>query len=172
MPFAVSVISPQVNSFSSKSVFWVNLDLAQECYLPCVCHQSIRSSFTHKFISPEHPNVPSPSNEAEHLADSTSAAEEARAWGTSSEWYAWLESKETDPSSTSSIGPCESHPRTSPGVSPGYFLQHGLWRACTPKLTACDCSVGPCLSLCHVCLGKCTGPGADSRASVFLLITL
>lgn len=98
-------------------------------------HQSIRSSFTHLSVSPEHLQCSKPSNEAEQLADSTLAAEEARAWGTSSKWYAWLGSEEADPSSTSSIGPCESHPRTSHGVSPGCFLQHGLWRACPPRLT-------------------------------------
>lgn len=136
MPFTVAVISPEVNSFSSKSVLWVNLGLAQECYLPCVW--SPKHSFflyTLKFISPEHLKCPKPSNEAEQLADSTPAAEEARAWVTSSKWYAWLGSEEADPSSTSNIGPCESHPGTSHGVSPGCFLQHGLWRACTPKLT-------------------------------------
>lgn len=105
MPFTVAVISPKVNAFSSKSVLWVNLGLAQECYLPCVWLPK-HSFFLYTLISLEHLQCPKPSNEAEQLADSTLAAE-ARAWGTSSKWYAWLGSEEADPSSTSSIGPCE-----------------------------------------------------------------
>lgn len=87
-------------------------------------------TYIHPSWAPKTPQVPS--SAAEHLA--TAPQLQSRLEGRALGYQQTAQSgSEADPSSTSGIGLCESHPETRSGVSPGGFLQHGVW--CAPRLT-------------------------------------